>query len=694
MSELLEFHRELIADIQNEADAEGLFTVEAFFEKMADLLTEAGELEGGDRCFYEGRAGSAMMQVDGYGGDPREAEGVLSLIICDFAVTDEPRSFKAADIKTRFGRLLTFLRQSRKAEFREGLEETGAGFGLADLIATTWKQVTKIKLILITNADNRSKVDGVKAGTLDDKTVTYNVWDLKRIRAFMESGQAREDLFVDFAGEFGGPVPVLPAFGADTALESFVAVIPGEQLAAIYEKWGARLLEANVRSFLQARNKVNRGIRDTIKTEPDMFFSYNNGITATAEGVVIEKSTDGPLLYCAENLQIVNGGQTTASVHAALKLSPEQLKNVRVQMKLSVVPPKRAEEVVPKISEYANSQNKVNAADFFANHPFHVRVEEFSRRVLAPVGEGAYKESKWFYERARGQYHDERGRRTVSERKKFDLQFPRKQFLTKTDLAKFENSWAGKPEDVSKGAQKNFAIFAKDIGKLWKKAETTFEETWYKRMVAKAIIFRTLEKLIPKQDWYEGDYRAQVVTYTMAKIAWDAEEMKQVVDLDAVWKAQQVGESLERSLLVAAEAAHHVITSPPTGVKNMSEWAKKQACWAQLQRMEIEYGPWIMKCLIDPAEAAAVVKAARREVSLDNGIDAQKEVFDLGADYWRDALSWGRAKRLLAPREAGVLALCAGMPMKLPSEKQCIVAMAALHKILDAGYSAAEAAAE
>jgi hypothetical protein len=155
-----------------------------------------------------------------------------------------------------------------------------------------------------------------------------------------------------------------------------------------------------------------------------------------------------------------------------------------------------------------------------------------------------------------------------------------------------------------------------------------------------------------------------------------------------------VGENLERTLLTAAEAAHHIITSPPTGVKNMSEWAKKQACWAQLQRMQIKYGPWIMKCLIDTADAAAVVKAARQDIALDDAIDAQKQVFDLGADYWRDALSWGRTKRLLAPSEAVVLALCANMPTKLPTDRQCVIAMTALNKILDAGYSAAEAAEE
>lgn len=358
MSEIEEFNRELIADVMGDADAAGLITAEAFFERMADLLTEAGELEGADRCYFEGRRKQKPLQIDGFGGDPREAEGVLSLIICDFDIGDTPRGFRAKELNARLERLSNFLKASHELEFREALEETSPAFGLADLISTTWNSVVKIKLILVTNAEKRMNVDGFPAGTIQGKPVTYNVWDLKRIRDFVVSGRAREDLKVDFANDFGGAVPVLRASCSETALESYVAVVPGTQLAAVYDRWGARLLEANVRSFLQARGKVNRGIRDTIRDEPQMFFSYNNGVTATAEAVEVVDGPSGPMLLYAENLQIVNGGQTTASIHAARKLAPESLASVMVQMKLSIVPPGMSEEVVPKISEFANSQNK------------------------------------------------------------------------------------------------------------------------------------------------------------------------------------------------------------------------------------------------------------------------------------------------------------------------------------------------
>ena len=110
-----------------------------------------------------------------------------------------------------------------------------------------------------------------------------------------------------------------------------------------------------------------------------MFFSYNNGLTATAEIEVSQETDSTKSIKSIKNLQIVNGGQTTASVHYSKFKFDADLSRVFVQMKLSVVDPELLETIVP-IAEYANTQNKVNAADFFANHPFHRQLN------LCPVG--------------------------------------------------------------------------------------------------------------------------------------------------------------------------------------------------------------------------------------------------------------------------------------------------------------------
>jgi hypothetical protein len=484
----------------------------------------------------------------------------------------------------------------------------------------------------------------------------------------MEQGQTRENLTIDFKNDFGGGIPILAASHEGSMLESYLAVMPGQQLASIYDKWGPRLLEANVRSFLQAKGKVNKGIRDTIKNTPEMFLSYNNGLSITADSIELEETGSGLKLSRVDNLQIVNGGQTTASLHTAKKLFPDKLEQVYVQVKLTIVPQDQSEVVVPKISEYANSQNKVSAADFFSNHPFHICVEKFSRRVLAPAGKNGYRETKWFYERARGQYADERSRRTPAERKKFDAEYPRSQFLTKTDLAKYENTWVGLPYTVSLGAQKNFTEFAKNIGKRWGANGTSFNELWFKRMIAKAMIFRATEKMVSSSEWYEGGYRANIVTYSIAKVVHDAKMRGLLIDLDAVWRNQDVSEKLKNALLIAGEEAQGIITNPPSGVRNFSEWAKKQACWQWLSELDLSYSQDFKEVLISEELAGDRVRGARTKKVVEDSIEQQLEVHRLGAPFWVSAKNWALERGLLSPREHVVLSTCAAIPRKLPSE--------------------------
>ncbi len=686
MNDLEEFHRQLIADVQGNADVLGLIAVEALFEKVGELLTEAGELESANRAYFEGGGVNNPIRIDGYGGDPRDDDGIFSLILCDFALEHEIRTQNKEHIKRLLQRLYRFVTASLKADFRHQMEETSAGFGVADLIFTTWKDIKKIKLIIITNADFRARADAAKVNELDGRPVTLSVWDLKRLKQYMEQGQARANLIIDFEKDFGGSLPLLAAYENDSSLESYLAVIRGKQLAAIYDKWGPRLLESNVRSFLQARGKVNRGIRDTIRDEPHMFFSYNNGLSATADAIQIKTEDKGSYLVQAENLQIVNGGQTTASLHAAQKTFIDQLEQVHVQIKLTIVPRERSEAIVPRISENANNQNRVNAADFFANHPFHVRIEEFSRKVLARADDG-YRDTKWYYERARGQYADERGRRTPSERKKFDAEFPRSQFLTKTDLAKFENSFASLPHIVSLGAQKNFTEFARHIGKRWRSRQAEFNELWFKRMIAKAIIFRKTEKLVSGAAWYEGGYRANIVTYSIAKLVHDSEEREMSVDLDAVWRNQDVTTDLQSALLITAAEAQDIITHPPEGIRNCGEWAKKQACWKWLEERQLDYPEELDNALILREIADERAKDAHSDVAITTNVEAELAVHKLGATFWSDARNWAQKRGVLSPLEISILKTCSSIPNKMPSEKQCTIAITALKKIKDEGFS-------
>lgn len=467
MEALESFYNDLSQEVINLADEEGILKEEAFFERVTDDLVDEGVLPEAQYTYYKNEKGG--IRVDGYCGDPQERaeiqgvnEGELGLIVLDFNPKIEIVTLTKTEMETDFRRLQRFVSRSLSTKFRESLEPSDPAFGLADLINTRWKMTSRVKLYLITNKRLSKFVEGMDPGELEDKQIIYDVWDITRYQGLVAQGEEREPLLIDFNTLPGGPLKALKASAPNDKNQVYLAAIPGLDLAEIYDRWGTRLLEQNVRVFLQARSNVNKGIRRTLENEPEMFFSYNNGITATAESVTTEEREGGLVITGLENFQIVNGGQTTASIYAAYK-NKKHLSKVFVQMKLCVVKPEEAQNLVPRISEYANSQNKVSSADFFANHPYHVRIEEFSKSIWAPPKEGSFKQTRWFYERARGSYNNEQTYLTPAQKKAFQAEYPRSQMFNKTDLAKYLMVWTEKPYFVNRGAQKNFAEFAKDI---------------------------------------------------------------------------------------------------------------------------------------------------------------------------------------------------------------------------------------
>ena len=665
-----EFSKDLFQEILSEADADERFAEDVFFDRYCSFLTDAGEIDTADRADHR----SLGVRVDGYGGDPVSSSGTLSLIIADFNQSPEVGRLVATEMNAIFQRVSKFLNKSLDMKWRNSLEETSPGFGLADLIAKRWSKINRVRMFLLSNRELSERVDGREADKLDGRTVTFSVWDIKRLHRFATIGHGREDIEIDLEKEFGSSVPLLPAHLSADEYEAYLAVVPGEMLARIYDRWGARLLEQNVRVFLQARGNVNKGIRNTLENDPSMFFAYNNGITATAEA--ISSKVEGGQIYLTglKNFQVVNGGQTTASIHVAFR-NKVDLSKVFVQMKLSIVAPNRTDNVVPKISEYANSQNRVNAADFFANHPFHVRMEEFSRRVYAPSPDGTFRETKWFYERARGQFADARSLLTPAQRKKFDLENPRSQLVSKTDLAKFLNVWTPQPDKVCLGAQKNFAHFAHSTGISWKKNQDNFNEVFFQEAVAKAIIFKATEKLVSAQPWYPGTIRSQIVAYTISKMAFDVTKLKKSVDFGRIWSSQSLGQDMEMALVSAAKQVNQEWEDPTSRVGSVGEWAKKASCWEKIKGIAIIWPEGFIADLITSEEKREEKAGARKNQKVLNGIEAQTTVFEAGSPFWRTLLDWGTHRRILSELEVGVLRTATQMPSRLPSEKQSLILM-------------------
>lgn len=666
-----DFSLEFSQHIRHAADAGGAPVEDAFFEVFCERLCDCGEFDAAHRAHYVGTPRSGI-RVDGYGGDPTEADGVLTLIALDYDQSASMRTLTRTEMDAAFRRLTKFVEHSLRIEWRNALEETSPAFGLADLISKRWRRVEKVRLFLLSNRRLSQRVDGRSAATLDGREVVSSVWDITRLHRFESSGREREDMELeldrDFA-EHGGAIPLLAAHAdSGSSLESYLAVVPGSLLARIYDRWGDRLLEQNVRVFLQARGKVNKGIRQTIDSEPSMFFAYNNGITATAEEVEITVRDGRRVLTRIKNLQVVNGGQTTGSIYRAYREGID-LSGVFVQMKLSRIAPERSAEVVRNISRYANTQNRVSAADFFSNHPFHIRMEEFSRRIYAPSKDGTFQQTKWFYERARGQYASERAKRSPAQRRAFDGEHPRRQVVTKTDLAKYMNVWRNQPHQVSLGAQKNFALFAAETGKAWKREATKFNEAYFREVVAKAVIFKATERLVSAQPWYQGGYRANIVAYAIAKLGYDTEERGRAVNFDEIWRTQRLPGALEEALAISSRCTHEVLTNPPEGFSNVTEWAKKPLCWERVQALKIDWPRRFVAMLLSGEERKETERASRKDQRGLERIQAQATVVEAGGDFWADVLNWGRGRRLLSPREVSVLRVACAIPHRVPTEK-------------------------
>jgi len=607
------------------------------------------------------KEGAKGYQVDGFALDAERGE--LYLAVCDFDPAEEIRSLNQSDITSLFGRVERFFENSLKAEFINSLEESSPAFQAAYPIFQHHAKIRRVRVIIFANARLAVRSKKVDSKELLGKTFTYNVLDLNRYYDIEKSQGNHEPIEIDIAELNGRPLPCLAAHTKSGSYQSYLAAVPGPLLAEIYGRYGARLLEQNVRSFLQARGKVNQGIIKTIHETPEMFFAYNNGLTATASDIKLEEGPDGvPGIKSLQDFQIVNGGQTTASVLYAKDNPPRgatatDLSRVFVQMKLSIVKPDLVEQVVPRISEYANTQNRISTADLFSNHPFHLEMEKISRRMVAPPRPGVMASSKWFYERARGQYKNARGTSNSPAARRFEAEFPPGQVVTKTDLAKVELTFMCLPGKVSLGAQKCFSEFADIVDKGWQNRAVDYNDAYFKSAVAKTLVFDWTDSMVGTADWYKDDrgYKANFVTYTIAWLVNHVrEKYNSEIDLDLVWRTQSISDALANALQVIAPLVAARIKAAPGDVRNISEYAKRSNCWNDVKALAIDLPAGLQSILVDRGEVRQQQADARGVRQIDREIEFDQEVLGL-VNKVGPLRAFAKEKRFISHKSDAVL---------------------------------------
>ncbi len=513
----IEFKKDFIESIKTAAVITGEGSCASFVENMAQYLIDAEVLSDFIPSFYKGKKGRSNYRVDGYVYD--EVDNTMNLIIADFDGSYLERRLTGKVADKNFNLLLKFLDTALTTDLYQEIEMSTPCSDLVDFLRYNKNVIRKYRLLVFTDADMSSVLKIVNIDDYNTIPIEGQIWDIDRLFRVCCSERGRQIIEINFKEYCDKGIPCIEASSASTEqYSSYLGVIPGTVLADIYDKYGSKLLEGNVRSFLSTKVAVNKKIRGTILNNPQMFFAFNNGISATAMNVEIEETDQGRFITFVRDFQIINGGQTTASISNARYKDKADLSSIFVQIKLTSIDEstlEESDELIRNISRSSNSQNKVSDADFFASHPFHRRIEQISRNLFAPASKGAQYETKWFYERARGQYLQEQMRLSVAKKKQFVLQHPKNKVIKKTDLAKVQNTWRGFPQIVSKGAQTNFNVFAEYIDEEWNKNDTQFNERYFKITCALILLLQYLEGTIPKQPWYEGGYRANIIYYTL-----------------------------------------------------------------------------------------------------------------------------------------------------------------------------------
>ncbi|EPX60582.1 hypothetical protein D187_001736 [Cystobacter fuscus DSM 2262] len=545
----------------------------AFTRAAAEVLEATGALEELDSRPFEGRVGPGLAKANGFFVSDDGDRLDLAVSIC--SPSEQLPDVPARDVQKAVDLAWRFLNAALRGLHLQ-LDEEDPAYPMALRIHEVRGTLEQVRLFVLVEGIAKSfrgnkAIRPTKQGAIEPRIYIY---DIEKLARCIGSGRIQESIEVDFLADHGSGLPCLPVAGNGN-ISGYLTVIPGTVLHQLYDEYGERLLELNVRSFLQAKGQVNRGIRDTILNAPEQFFAYNNGLSAIAEEVRTDRDAKGGVrITWVRGLQIVNGGQTTASVHRAGRKDGADLSQVFVQAKLTVVPTSLVAELVPRISRFANSQNKVNEADLSANEPYHLALERLSRSIWAPGGQ-----NRWFYERARGQYQVARTRHSGADLREFERVHPASQVFTKTDVATFIHCWEGRAYTVSLGAQKNFRIFAEALGSTGTVA--TPDERYFQRLVAKGIIFRTCQQLALKAKL--GAYRANVVAYSVSYLGTHAGAR---VDLDAIWAEQRIPREIETALEALLPPVESALRRGADG-RNVTEWCKKEECWELVRSLDV-----------------------------------------------------------------------------------------------------------
>lgn len=628
--DIKEFAYNFIENVKTAAELENKDLNQELASEILEYIVDNGEVNAPEICAFK----KTRTRITAYDyNDEAESLDLFYLIKADTLLGKVNNS----KVQQGFNYLMSFYREAMNGTLLKS-SEVGTNDEIAEvarLVQSSKGSISQLRIYVIT--DGMTDPAAVPSAIEDEENelvIEYNVWDMQRVFQQHNIRAGREKIEIDFSTEYNTQLLCLKMSDENERVDAYMAIIPGTTLAKIYKRYQQILLEKNVRTFLQFKGKVNKGIRKTLREQPEMFFSFNNGISSTAREIELRKYNGALYITRLYDWQIVNGGQTTAAIAASISDKDVDLSKVFVPMKISVIrDEENADELVKAISTCANSQTAIKNSDFSANEPYLIELENKSRTEWVPNGNNR-PICKWYFERTRGQYLDQLAQLSGYLEKSFKIEYPKNHKVTKTDIAKYESLWRQTPYNVCRGSEKNYSVFVADV----KRERPVVTSAYYHYLIAKGILFNTIDAVVKAKNL--GGYKANMNAYIMSAISFLSDKD---LNLKYIWEKQKVQPDVLDLIENLIPIVWKHITVSNSGLPlNPGEWTRKPECWNKLK--------------IKLSAFDKVDERLRQPETNDDGSELnemQKERIEEAesyeADFWFRLANWAKSRNLLAP---------------------------------------------
>lgn len=597
VQEYLKYRVDLLDESQDE---EGFINESSFINNIIPLMLDAKLIDTEDftETYYSTEIDSSPIKINGY--IINDSGERLQL----FILNDESTSLNSKNLEITlkeyydniFKKAINFTNKAIKGHLND-IQDIGAINALINQMSSSLgaDQFDVIEVFLVSATatvnnsgsiaqpkrmhfkDEKIKIKYTKNKVSVEKEILLmkRLVDLNFLYSVLISQGNREALTINFDEQFNFKIEAIKA-ADEKKFESYLCVLPATILADLYKRYSTRLLEKNVRSFLQFRG-VNLGMRKTLTKDPEKFIAFNNGLTITASNKDVDIINEKFYIKSLSDFQIVNGGQTTASIYFSKKDGID-ISKVKVMAKINVVKDVSEEdlnELISNISEYSNSQSKVTNVDLRSRNPNLNKIKALSESIITPTGR------KWFFEKSKGEFNTKLRIAGSSGKTRIEKEYPKEYRFTKEQLGKYYSAWGDEPYKVKKGGEAIFRKFLEDISSQENSKKVNIDRNFYELLISKIILFKSLEVIHGTRNNAIGQLRSAVVPYTMSVLYSKTEGNKKntnAFDLSKLWSKEGLEEDLSIYLKNLMISINDLIKKYSKS-DDLGEYSKKKELW-------------------------------------------------------------------------------------------------------------------